>query len=371
MQNRTVNIGIVGIGMMGSEHAASLKMIPEANLTAICGLRKNKADQFANKFDAKPYYDVDEMINSGDIDAIIIATPHYDHPSIAIKALAAGLHVLTEKPIAVHKADGLKMIAAHREHRNLRFAAMFNQRTIPAHQKIKQLIDDGELGEIRRINWIITDWFRTQQYYDSCDWRGTWKGEGGGVLLNQCVHQLDLFQWFFGLPTKVRSFSQIGKYHNIEVEDDITTYCEFENGATGVFIASTGEAPGTNRLEVSGELGRLVFENNQLLFTRNMQSMSEFSREAEQGFAKPEAQDIIIPLGEQKIQEHQAILQNFCQCILDENAQLIAPAEEGIKSLELANSMTFSFLTDTSVEMPLDEVAYQNLLQDQINRSNS
>lgn len=369
MSDRKVNIGIVGIGNMGQAHAASLANIPEANIAAICALKKAKADEFAKKTGAKAYYDVGEMINSGEIEAIIIATPHYDHTTTALKAFAAGLHVLTEKPIAVHKADALKMIAAHDKRKELRFAAMFNQRTKPAHQKIKKLIDDGELGEIRRVNWIITDWFRTQHYYNAGGWRGTWKGEGGGVLLNQCPHQLDLFQWFFGLPVKVRAFSQIGKYHDIEVEDNVTAYCEFENGATAVFIASTGEAPGTNRLEVTGERGKLVFEEGKLLFTRNVQEMTAFSHATIEGFAKPEVWNIEIPFAEQEVQEHQTILDNFCRCILDEKAELIAPAEEGINSVELANAMIFSSFHDVTVEMPVDEVAYEKLLRDKIEHS--
>ena len=369
MPNRKVKIGIVGIGIMGSLHAASLCNIEQAMLVAICGLQKNKVDEFALKTGAKAYYDVDTMINSGDIEAIIIATPHYQHTTITLKAFDAGLHVLTEKPIAVHKADALKMIDAHQKHPHLRFAAMFNQRTRPIYQKIKTMIKEGELGEINRVNWIITDWFRTQHYYNSGNWRGTWKGEGGGVLLNQCPHQLDLFQWFFGLPVKVRAFAQIGKYHKIEVEDNVTAYCEFENGATGVFIASTGESPGTNRLEITAELGKLVLENNKLIFIRNEQEVTLFSHSIDQSFAKPSNRNEPISLEKQKIPEHQILLDNFCRCILDVKEELIAPAEEGLKSVELANSMIFSSFNDITVEMPLDEVAYEKFLSEKISSS--
>lgn len=369
MPNRKVKIGIVGIGIMGSAHAASLCNIEQAMLIAICGLQKNKVDEFALKTGAKAYYDVDTMINSGDIEAIIIATPHYQHTTITLKAFDAGLHVLTEKPIAVHKADALKMIDAHQKHPHLRFAAMFNQRTRPIYQKIKTMIKEGELGEINRVNWIITDWFRTQHYYNSSNWKGTWRGEGGGVLLNQCPHQLDLFQWFFGLPVKVRAFSQIGKYHQIEVEDNVTAYCEFENGATGVFIASTGESPGTNRLEITAELGKLVLENNKLIFIRNEQEMTQFSHSIDQCFAKPSNRNERISLEKQQTPEHQIILDNFCRCILDEKVELIAPAEEGLKSVELANSMILSSFNDITVEMPLDEDAYEKFLNKKISSS--
>tara|TARA_R110001583_G_scaffold28426_2_gene100873 strand:- start:7975 stop:9084 length:1110 start_codon:yes stop_codon:yes gene_type:complete len=366
MPSKKINIGLVGLGIMGTSHANNLSNIAQANLVAVCGLQKNKTDEFASQFGARAYYDIDEMINSGEIEAIIIATPHFEHTSITLKAFQAGLHVLTEKPIAVHKADALKMINAHQQQPHLRFAAMFNQRTHPAYIKIKSLIDDGTLGEIRRVNWIITDWFRTQYYYNSGGWRGTWKGEGGGVLLNQCPHQLDLFQWFFGMPIKVRAFCQIGQYHDIEVEDNVSAYCEFENGATGIFIASTGEAPGTNRLEISAEKGKLVYEHDKLLFSRNAQAMTAFSHNADQGFIKPDMTQSHIVIKHQPIQEHLAILKNFCQCIIDHKQTLIAPATEGIKSVELANSIILSSFTESTITLPLDEVTYEKFLTEKM-----
>jgi predicted dehydrogenase len=366
MPIKKINIGLVGLGIMGTSHALNLSQIPEVNIRAVCGREKIKTDEFASQFGAQAYYNIDEMINSADIEAIIIATPHFEHTPITIKAFQAGLHVLTEKPIAVHKADALKMIEAHQHRPHLRFAAMFNQRTHPVYMKIKSLIDDGTLGQIRRINWIITDWFRTQHYYNLGGWRGTWKGEGGGVLLNQCPHQLDLFQWFFGMPIKVRAFCQIGQYHHIEVEDNVSAYCEFSNGATGIFIASTGEAPGTNRLEISAEKGKLVYEDDKLLFSRNAQSMTPFSHHANQAFIKPDVTQIDIMMEPQPLQEHFAILNNFCQCIMDPKQTLIAPAEEGIKSVELANSIILSSFTESTINLPLDELTYEKFLTEKM-----
>jgi predicted dehydrogenase len=233
---------------------------------------------------------------------------------------------------------------------------MFNQRTDPFYRKIREMVQDGRLGEIRRVNWIISNWFRTEAYYASGGWRATWAGEGGGVLLNQCPHNLDLFQWLFGMPVRVRAFCHLGRYHNIEVEDDVTAYFEYANGATGVFITSTGEAPGTNRLEVTAENGKLVYEHNKILFTKNETPMSEFSRTTPHSFASPRhtTEEITFP---DHGAQHGGILNNFVAAILD-GQPLIAPAVEGIHSVELANAMLFSSFKQKTVDLPLDAKAY-------------
>lgn len=365
---KKVRIGIVGVGNMGSAHIKSVAEIEKAELAAICDLDKTKADEKAKAAGCKAFYNATEMLESGNIDAVIIATPHYDHLPIAAKAFECGVHVLSEKPIAVHKNDAQKMIDAHNQHPELKFAAMFQQRTIKAHMKIKQLIDNGELGEIKRVNWIITDWFRTQRYYDSGGWRATWEGEGGGVLLNQCPHQLDLFQWFFGLPVKVWSKVSIGKYHNIEVEDDVSTFCEFANGATGSFITSTGESPGTNRLEITGDRGRLVLENGELSFKRTELKVSEFCATTSESFAHAPVWDVKIPCGKDSTNAHKDVIADFVNAILEDRAPL-APAEQGINSVEFGNAMLYSGLKGVTVNMPLDGDAYEAMLMELINNS--
>ncbi|WOO39703.1 Gfo/Idh/MocA family oxidoreductase [Rubellicoccus peritrichatus] len=361
-----VRLGIVGMGGMGTAHAKSI-IAGEAGrieLTAVCDRKIELMKPFE---DAKHFDDSDAMIASGEIDAILICTPHYSHTTIGIAALEAGLHVLVEKPISVHKADCERLIAAHTNKKQI-FAAMFNQRTTPAYIKLRELIKNGELGKIQRINWIITDWFRTDYYYASGDWRATWGGEGGGVLLNQCPHQLDLWQWLFGMPSKVKAFCQIGRFHDIEVEDDVTAYLEYENGATGVFITTTGEAPGTNRLEVVGENGKMVLDGrDSITFTRNEVSCREFCATADTGFDTPDVWNVEIPIKGENPQ-HKGILKNFAEAIL-EGAELLAPAEEGIHSVELANSMLYSTFTDSTVELPLDGAAYEAVLKKKIETS--
>ena len=362
----TVRFGIVGMGNMGKFHADYLLAgkVNRATLAAASDSITTNLEKYQDK--VKTFASSEEMIRSGAIDAIIIATPHFLHTTIGIDALQNNVHVLVEKPISVHKADCERLLAAH-TNKKLVFGAMFQSRTENKYKRIKHLIDAGELGKITRVSWIVTDWYRTEAYYASGGWRATWKGEGGGVLLNQCPHNLDLLQWFCGRPSRVRGFCQLGRFHDIEVEDNVTAYLEFPNGATGVFITSTGEAPGTNRLEIIGERGKLVLENNKINFTRNEVSMLEFSKTSKAGFSKPETWNVEIPF-DTSGGMHQDITQNFADAVLD-GTPLIAPAEEGTWSVELANATLYSSLTGQTVELPLDGAAYEKKLQQLIAES--
>jgi len=357
---KKVRLGIIGAGNMGAAHAQSILdgRIARVELTAVCDHHAERPAKFTDP--TKAFTSADDLIGSRLVDAVLIATPHYSHPAIGIAALKAGLHVLVEKPVAVHKADAERLLAAHTNNK-LVFAAMFNQRTDPFYRKIRELVRGGELGEVRRVNWIITNWFRSEAYYASSGWRATWAGEGGGVLLNQSPHNLDLFQWIFGMPVRVRAFCSLGRYHKIEVEDDVTAYFEFPNGATAIFITSTGEAPGTNRLEMTGENGRLVYENDTLTFLRNAIPTTEFNRRTPKMFDTPPREEIKIPLPSHGGQ-HAEVLQNFVDAILD-GVPLIAPAADGIHSVELANAMLYSSLTKQTIEFPLDSAAYEQTLK--------
>ncbi len=360
-----VRVGIAGLGNMGLVHAQHLLAgrIDRMELAAICDRDPTKLTRLPT---VPAFTSAGAMIAAGAVDAVLVATPHYDHTTIGIAALEAGLHVMVEKPISVHKADAERLIAAHRNRRQV-FAAMFNQRTDPYYAAIRALVTGGDLGEVRRINWIITDWFRSEAYYASGGWRATWAGEGGGVLLNQCPHNLDLFQWIFGMPRRVRAFCRFGRYHAIEVEDDVTAYFEFANGATAVFVTSTGEAPGTNRLEITAEGGRVVYEGDLIRCWRNAVPMTEFSRTTAQMFARPETTVATIAPPDHGGQ-HDEILRNFAAAILD-GEPLIAPAADGIRSVELANAMLMSAWLERTVDLPLDGPAYAQLLAERIGRS--
>jgi predicted dehydrogenase len=312
----------------------------------------------------KVFGDAGELFRSGLVDGVVLATPHFDHAPLAIAAFQNGLHVMCEKPIAAQKADAERMIAAHRQSAGLVFAGMFQFRAEPRFVAIKKLMQEGALGEMVRVNWINTDWFRTEAYYTSSAWRATWRGEGGGVLLNQCLHNLDTLQWLCGMPSRVRGFCQLGRFHQIEVEDNVTAYLEWPNGATGAFISSTGEAPGTNRLEIAGTRGRLVLENEKLTLTRNDVDMIEFSKTSKEGFVKPTSRQEEIPLGIEEA-PHAVLLRNFVAAILD-GATMLAPGEEGIHSLELANAMVYSSLQGATVELPMDAAVWEKKLKELI-----
>ncbi len=348
---------------MGQNHVRSLLegKVPRSELTAVCDTNAEKSSAFP---EVEFFAAGEDLFRSGLVDAVLIATPHYSHTTLGIAALRAGLHVLVEKPISVHKADCEKLLATPRR-RGQVFGAMFNQRTDPYYQKLRDLVQSGELGAIRRVNWIITDWFRTEIYYASGGWRATWAGEGGGVLLNQCPHNLDLYQWIFGMPDRVRGFCQLGRYHDIEVEDDVTAYFEYRDGRTGVFITSTGETPGTNRLEVTAERGRLVLEDNRLSFLRNEVPMSEYSQTTDEAFGRPGIWQVEIPLPGHRGEQHVGIMKNFVGAILH-GEKLLAPAVEGIHSVELANAILYSSLTEKTVEMPLSSRAYAKRLEELI-----
>ena len=360
-----VRLGLIGMGNIGKFHADYLMAgkVARCELAAVCSTSPQKLDAFKAK-GVSVFDDASKLFQSRAVDAVLIATPHPLHPAQGIAALEAGLHVLVEKPIASHKADAERLVAAARKRPNQVFGALFQLRTEPRYAKIRKLIQEGDLGPIVRVNWIITDWFRTEAYYSSGGWRATWKGEGGGVLLNQCLHQLDTLQWLIGMPARVRGFCQLGRFHNIEVEDNVTVHLEWPDGATGVFISSTGEAPGTNRFEIAGTRGRLVLENNKLAFTRNEADMLEFSRAAKTGFTKPEVWQCDIPFDNAPAQ-HATLLQNFTDAILD-GVPLLVPGAEGIHSVELANAMLYSSLVGQTIELPLDAAAYEKKLEELI-----
>lgn len=360
-----VRLGIIGMGNIGKFHADYLlnRKITRCELVAICDSVTAPLERYRP---LKIFADGEQLIQSGVVDAVIVATPHFQHTTLGIAALQAGVHAMVEKPISSHKADAERLIAAHDKHPKTVFAGMFQLRTEPRYLKIQQIIKE-DLGQIVRINWINTDWYRTEAYYASGGWRATWKGEGGGVLLNQCLHNLDTLQWLCGMPARVRGFCQLGRFHHIEVEDNVTAYLEWPNGATGTFISSTGEAPGTNRFEIVGTRGRLVLENNRLAFTRNEVDMIQFCQTATQGFGKPEVWNVDIPF-ENASSPHATMVQNFVNAILN-GEPLIAPGEEGINSVELANVMLYSSLLGDTVGLPMNGAAWEKKLNQLIAES--
>lgn len=361
-----VRLGLIGLGNIGQHHYGYLMAgkVNRAELVAVSDAVPAKLEKYKA---LKTFTEGEALIRSGLVDAVLIATPHYQHTSLGIAALKEGLHVMVEKPISAHKADAERLLMTHEANPKLVFAGMFQLRAEPRYLKIQKLIRNGELGEVVRMSWIMTDWFRTEAYYASGGWRATWKGEGGGVLLNQCLHNLDAMQWLLGMPARVRAFCQLGRFHHIEVEDNVSAYLEYPNGATGTFVSSTGEAPGTNRFEIAGTRGKVLLEGDSLGFTRNDSDMIEFSQSAKLGFAKPEVWNVEIPF-ENAANAHATLMQNFVNAILDGEA-LIAPGAEGIHSVELANVMLYSSLLGQTLELPMDSAAYEKKLNQLIAES--
>ena len=361
-----VRFGIIGVGNMGNSHIKKhLKgEHKELRITAIADINPERLAASAKLLPGVKTFDSAEaLIDSGEVDAVIIATPHYDHSPIAQYAFSKGVHVLTEKPAGVYAKQVREMNEAAAK-TDLVFGIMYNQRTNCVYRKMREIVQGGELGEIRRVSWIITDWYRTQAYYNSGGWRATWAGEGGGVLLNQCPHNLDLWQWICGLPVKVQAFCHEGKWHDIEVEDDVTIYVEYANGATGTFITTTGDCPGTNRFEITLDGGKLVCENNKLMLYKLKGKVSEHCANATEGFGRIEGEWIEVET-DGRNKQHSEVTNKFAAAVL-RGEPLVANGEEGIRGLSISNAAHLSSWLGKPVELPVDEDVYFAELQKKI-----
>lgn len=360
-----LRLGMIGAGNIATAHIHNILegKCPDIEITAVAD-RKESRRQWAREQlpDAAIFAEGSDLIAARPCDAVLIAVPHYQHPPLAIQAFRAGLHVMCEKPAGVYTLQVREMNAEADRHPELTFGMMFNQRTNCVYRKIKEMLDAGELGELKRVNWIVTDWYRTQFYYDSGAWRATWSGEGGGVLLNQCPHQLDLLQWLCGLPVRVHAFCHEGKWHDIEVEDDVTAYLEFANGATGVFITTTGDAPGTNRLEITGTRGRIICEDDRLTFDRLEVDERQWCATCREGFRKPDCRRVEVETDGQNPQ-HVGVLNAFAAHIRT-GAPLVADGREGINGLMLSNAIHLSGWTGETVSLPIDEERFLALLDE-------
>ena len=365
---KEVRLGIIGIGNMGTSHAHNIAKGEVARMTlgAICDIAEARRNYAKEHFPGVPVFeDAEEMMKSGLVDAVIIAVPHYDHPGLAIKAFENGLHVITEKPAGVYTKQVLEMNEAAAKSDRV-FGIMYNQRTNPVYRKLREMIQSGQLGHIKRAAWIITDWYRSQAYHDSGTWRSAWKTEGGGTLINQNPHQLDLWQWLFGMPSRIMSHVSFGKYYNIEVEDDVTAFMEYDNGMTGLYVTSTGEAPGVNRLEISCDMGLVVVENNRITFRRNVESERDFNARNTVPFGRPECWDCTVPAAADGGPQHVGIFRNFTAAILD-GTPLLAPGEEGVKGLTISNAIHYSAWTGGWADVKnFDHEGFYRLLQEKI-----
>ena len=358
-----VRYGIIGLGNQGSTYTLKIfdgGKAKDAVVSALCDIDRTKIDAIKAKTtnkDAVYFTDYIEMLDSGLCDAVLVEVPHYQHPEMVMECLKRGINVICEKPAGVYTKQ-VKEMNALAEKSDAKFGMMFNQRTNCLYRKMREMIQNGEIGEIQRVTWIITNWFRTQTYYDSGSWRATWAGEGGGVLFNQCPHQLDLVQWVVGmLPKTVNGFCHYGKWHDIEVEDDVTAYFEYENGATGMFITTTGEYPGANRFEVSGTKGKLLCDSKELWFFKNDVDTKTLIENAEDGFKKPNCEKILVETDGENPQ-HAGIINNFTAALLGKE-ELFVSGTDGLAGVELMNAIELSgWKGGERVSLPVNEDEY-------------
>ncbi len=364
-----VRLGIIGVGNMGSSHIKNyLKgAMPEIEITAVADIKPDRLAWAKEQLpEVKTYDTASALMDSGDVEAVLIATPHYDHPPLVIEALEKGLHAMSEKPAGVYTKQVREMNAAA-DKSDKKFGIMFNQRTNCLYRKAKELVDSKEFGELKRVTWIITDWYRTQAYYNSGGWRATWSGEGGGVLLNQCPHQLDLWQWICGMPEKITAICHEGKWHNIEVEDDVMIYAQYPNGATGTFITTTGDYPGTNRLEITLDRAKLICENGKLSVCELVTGTDEYTKTAQEGFANIEYKEYEAEL-DGRNDQHIEVMNKFAAAILRDEP-MTAAGQEGINGLTISNAAFLSSWLGETVALPIDEDRFYALLQEKINNS--
>ncbi len=366
--SKKIKLGIIGIGGMGSGHCRRIMRgdCPEIELVAVADINPDRLKWAEEEFEGKvaTFNTAEEMLDSGLIDSCLVATPHYGHPVYAIKCMERGIHVMVEKPAGVYLKSVREMNEVAEKHPEVVFGVMFNQRTNHVYRKMRELVQSGAYGEIRRTNWLITNWYRPQFYYDSGAWRATWAGEGGGVLLNQCPHQIDLWQWICGMPKKVEGHIQLGRWHDIEVEDDVTAYVEYENGATGVFITSTGDACGTNRFEIQMDRAKLVVENDTLTVIEFEETEQEFSAHCTEAFGSVPKHEVEIETDGLNPQ-HNGVLNAWAAAIL-RGEPLVADGKEGIRGVTISNAIHLSAWLGKAVELPFDEDLHYAELQKRV-----
>ena len=364
-----VKLAVIGYGGIGSAHTGFIASggVADMTLAAVCDINANRLAVVRERFPGvRCVTDFHDLLD-GSIDAVLIAVPHPMHCKIAAECLRAGVHVLVEKPIDITVTKAKKAVVAAEESGSI-FAVMLNQRTAPIFQRAREIVQSGALGNLKRTVWIITNWYRTQHYYDSGSWRATWKGEGGGVLLNQAPHNLDLWQWVCGMPISVAAYCDVARYHRIEVEDDATLITRYANGATGLFVTSTGEYPGTNRLEISGELGKLVLEEGVLKWWKLQESENDVRWHSDNSMPQ-----IPYEYTEERFEDdgpqHRGIIQNFANAILH-GEQLISPGIDGLNELTLSNAAYLSQWTGNSpVALPLDNGKFDAMLKERADNS--
>jgi predicted dehydrogenase len=363
-----VRLGIVGAAAQGTFYAELITQgrVPHMTVGAMSGRSPATGALIAERFPEVAFFtDATELMDSGAVDAVVTTVPHYLHPQMAIDGMRRGLHVLVEKPLGVYTKQVQQMLDVAAATPGVRLAAMFNQRANPLYARIKGILESGEIGDLRRATWIATNWFRPQSYYDSSPWRGTWGGEGGGVLVNQAAHQMDLWHWLCGAPRTVWSKVPFGFAHNIDVEDDVTAVFNYGRAGTGVFITGTHDMMGTDRLEILADAGKIVVDDSRVATIHRLKKPTqEYSATMDAAaiqrlvrqeldwsqYRTTELIDAHAPHGT----DHTTVLENFARAILHDEP-LLAPAAEGMGAVRLSNAILLSAWQGREVPYDFDD----------------
>ncbi len=359
MAEGKVRFGVIGTGGMGSGHCEMLPKIPETTLAAVCDIDPKAREATSAKYGVPTFATHTELLDSGLVDAVVIATPHYFHPTIALEAFQRKIHVLSEKPLAVTVSSADAMIVGAKAS-GCKFGVMYQMRSEPQNAAARKVVESGVLGDIYRTS-VVMGWYRSQAYYNSGGWRATWAGEGGGVLINQAPHYLDLFTWLGGLPKTITGQTRT-RLHDIEVEDEAFATLEYANGAHGYLYASTTEVPNHNLIEICGDKGKLVLDNGKLRVDGLDTPIREFTRTNESMWASPKSSESGVELpADPPIKGHAAITQNFARSILF-GEPLISPGEDGLNAVEMINGLILSGKTGKTVSVPVNRAEYDHLI---------
>lgn len=363
-----VRFGVIGLGTVGASHARAIAAAGSGSFElggVACAVPEN-AHRAADELNVPHFHDAQEMLDSGTIDAAIVATPHYWHPPLAVRAARAGIHVLCEKPLAVTVGPARWMIEECNRH-GVALGVMFQQRLRPMVQRMREMIDEGTLGEIFRVEMVCSDWIRTQAYYSSGAWRGTWNGEGGGVLMNQGPHSLDLFLWLGGLPREVFAFCQT-RHHTIEVENTAELVCKYAGPATGHIYASTAHAPGIERLVLSGDRATAMIQGDSLKLGTLACPLGEHiltcpRAGSEEGALASEWAKVDCGAEPSADELRLAVVHAFARHLID-GSPMVAGAQGGLHQVELTNAAYLASHRRAAAALPVDEAAVEQMLEE-------
>jgi len=353
-----VRIGVVGLGGMGQGHIKKIGELEEAELTAVSDVDEDVTGQIAEEHGVPGFTEYTELMTKDLVDAVLVATPHYFHPEVSVSAMERGIHCLSEKPLAVTVSDADKMIEAARKN-NVVFSVMFQMRAAPEIRAARKLVEDGKIGEVRRTCAIVPE-LRTNAYYASGGWRATWKGEGGGVLINQAPHAIDIFLLLGGLPSRVTAKTRT-RLHAIEVDDEAAAMLSYHHGGWGYFYASTNEASYGWFLEISGDRGKIVYVDGQLKYYALSDNVTEFVKSSDDMWGQVKTSREKVALADCE-SGHKELIRNFCRSIMH-GEELVSPGDEGLKAVEFINALILSGKKNAPVNIPVDRAEYEALLK--------